>query len=199
MTHQTQDLLQRLAAGDAQAQAAIIDYACDRLRGLTRKMLRGYVRLNRWEETDDIHQQAMLRLHQSLSQVKPVSARQFYGLAATQIRRTLIDLVRHYFGPEGMAANHHTDDDKVEGRGHIAAQHHDSHHEPTTLSRWRDFHESIEKLSDEEREVFQLLFYDGLTQREAADVLEIAEKTVRKRWYAARLSLHLALGQEFPE
>lgn len=199
MTHQTQHLLQRLAEGDMNAQAEIIHYACERLKGLTRKMLQGYSRLSRWEETDDIHQQAMLRLHQSLAQVKPTSARHFYGLAATQIRRTLIDLVRHYYGPEGLAENHHTDDDKAEGRGQLVAQHYDQSHEPKTLSRWRDFHESIENLPDDEREVFQLLYYDGMTQAEAAGILGIAEKTVRKRWYAARLSLHLALGPERPE
>jgi RNA polymerase sigma factor (sigma-70 family) len=198
-TEPTALLLQRLAAGDPGAQGAIIDHACDRLRRLTRKMLQGYDRLRRWEETDDVLQQAMIRLHRSLSEVKPASPRQFYGLAAVQIRRTLLDLVRHYFGPEGSAANHHTDDVKVRDQGGTVAKQNDPLSEPNSIAGWCDFHEAIEKLPDEEREVLHLLFYDGLTQLEAAEILGVTERTVRRRWYDARLALQAVLDGGFPE
>ena len=68
-------------------------------------MFRNYPHLRRWEQTDDVFQTAALKLHRSLAEVKPESVRQFFGLAATQIRRTLIDLARHHYGPEGSAAN----------------------------------------------------------------------------------------------
>lgn len=198
-SQQTAHLLDRLQAGDPAAQAAIIDHACDRLRKLTRKMLGGYSRLRRWEETDDVLQNAMIRLHRSLADVKPASPRQFYGLAATQIRRTLIDLVRHHFGPEGPAASHHTDGADTREEGGSVGQQSDPLDEPENLIEWADFHEAIERLPVEERETFHLLWYDGLTQVEAAEVLGVTERTVRRRWYMARLALQVAFDGHQPE
>ena len=40
------------------------------------------------------------------SDVKPASVRSFINLAAVQIRRELIDLARHYDGPEGPGRHH---------------------------------------------------------------------------------------------
>ena len=65
--------------------------------------------MKRWSETDDVLQNAMLRLHRSLAEIQPECPSQFYGLAATQIRRELIDLARHYYGAQGIGARHHTD------------------------------------------------------------------------------------------
>jgi len=197
MSHQPQqtaELLDRLQDGDPLAQAAIIDHVCDRLRRLTRKMLgEKYARLRRWEETDDVLQHAMIRLHRSLSDVKPASPRQFYGLAAIQIKRTLIDLLRHHFGPEGAAANHHTDGDETRERGGSVSQQADPWTEPENLEEWVAFHEAVERLPDDEREAFHLLWFDGLTQAEAAKVLGVTERTVRRRWYSARLLLQQML------
>ena len=94
----------------AEARDALLNHASDRLEALTRRMLRNFPRLRRWEQTGDVLQNAVLRLHRSLATIRPESARQFYGLAAAQIRRELIDLSRHHFGPEGAAAHHHTDE-----------------------------------------------------------------------------------------
>ena len=70
-TTKLQSLLTGLAIGDADARNEIIEHACERLRMLTHRMLREYTKVKRWEQTDDVHQNAMLRLHRSLVQVKP--------------------------------------------------------------------------------------------------------------------------------
>ena len=75
------------------------------LERLTRRMLKDYARLRRWEQTGDVLQNALLRLHRALASERPRSVRAFLALAATQIRRELIDLSRHHFGPEGQAAH----------------------------------------------------------------------------------------------
>lgn len=107
---QLQVLLDRAADGSGAAYDELIALASQRLLKLTRKMLRNYPQLRRWEQTDDVFQNAVLRLHRSLADVQPQSVRDFFGLAATQIRRTLIDLatqptedlhhVRETFGHE---------------------------------------------------------------------------------------------------
>jgi len=146
-------------------------------------MLRGYPSVKRWSETDDVLQNAMLRLHRSLSEVRPESPRQFYGLAATQIRRELIDLARHFNGPEGIGANHHTDDGEVvRAKPSVGV-------EPENLEGWTQYHESVENLPEDQREVVSLLWYEDMSQPEAADVLGISLATLKRRWQAARLTL----------
>ena len=108
-SHDLQLLLSRGIVGDVAAYDEVLARASKRLLALTRKMLRNYPHVHRWEQTDDVFQQATLRLYRSLEDVKPESTASFLRLAATQIRRTLIDLARHHFGPEGPHARHHSD------------------------------------------------------------------------------------------
>jgi len=167
--------------GDVDVRNQVVTHVCERLRLLTRKMLRGYPTVKRWSETDDVLQNAMLRLHRSLSEVQPESPRQFYGLATTQIRRELIDLARHFNGPEGIGANHHTDDGKICEANPGA--------EPENLESWTEFHQAVEALPDDQRDVVSLLWYEDLSQPEAAEVLGISLATLKRRWQMARLAL----------
>ena len=166
---------------------------CQRLEALTRRMLRHYPRLRRWEQTGDVLQNAVLRLHRSLATVRPESPARFYGLAAAQIRRELADLARHHFGPEGAAAHHHTDG--AEQAGGPVGSKADPSGEPSTLAEWTEFHEKVQLLPEAEREVFGLVWYEGLTQAEAAQVLGVTERTVKNRWRSAKLELQRLLGE----
>ena len=148
--------------------------------------------MRRWEQTDDVLQNALLRLHRSLKEVKPNSVPEFLGLAATQIRRSLIDLARHHFGPRGDAARHETDRSGEE-RGSLVKHHPDRTYEPQSLQQWSNFHEQVEALPDREREVFNLLWYDGLDQSEVASVLAIDVRTVKRRWRSARMMIREAM------
>jgi RNA polymerase sigma factor (sigma-70 family) len=176
---------------------AVINHASDRLEKLVRKMLTNYPRLRRWEQTGDVLQNAVLRLHRSLVTIRPESVRQFYGLAATLIRRELIDLTRHHFGPEGAAARHHTDgagakpgsDARVESQA-------DSRGEPSSLAEWTEFHEAVQRLPDAEREVFDLYWYEGLDQKSVASLLNVTDRTVKSRWRSAKLLLRGILADD---
>jgi len=186
-TTRLQNWLELARKGDTDLRNEIIEHACERLRRLAHKMLQHYPRVRRWSETDDVLQNAMLRLHRALAQVKPQSASQFYGLAVTQVRRELIDLARHYYGAEGHGAHHHTDGGKA------AEVKPAEEHEPETLESWTEFHEHVEKLPEEQRDVVGLLWYEGLSQPEAAAVLDISLATLKRRWQAARLALYEVL------
>ena len=76
-TTELQKWLDLLRDGDPAGQGKLIDHACERLRKLTRKMLRGYPVVRRWEQTDDVFQDAMLRLYKALVDVTPESLRHF--------------------------------------------------------------------------------------------------------------------------
>src|SRR5688500_2621094 len=98
--------LDRLKGGDAAARDDLIRTAADRMLLLTRQMLRRYQGVARWEATDDVCQNAMIRMCRALEQIVPPAPLDFFKLASTQIRRELIDLARHYHGPQGHGANH---------------------------------------------------------------------------------------------
>ncbi len=53
-------------------------------------------------------------------------------------------------------------------------------------------------LPDELSSVFDLIYYQGLTQAEAAEVLGVSEATIKRSWREARLALHDALGGRLP-
>jgi RNA polymerase sigma-70 factor (ECF subfamily) len=194
-TSEAQDLLERHRAGDPSARDGLIGLAQGRFVALARAMLRRHPHVRRWEETDDLLQAALVRLHRSLAQVRPESVRHFDNLAATQIRRELIDLARSYHGPEGLGANHHTDGTDPGGRlGQVA----DGTGRPDSLEGWVAFHEAVDRLPEEEREVANLLWYDNMSHAQAAGVLGVAAKTIQRRWASARLMIRDAMDGEQP-
>lgn len=193
---QIQLRLDRLRAGDESARDELLKVACDRLGRMARKMLRGYPGVRRWEQTDDVLQSAALRLWRSLEQVQPASVRGFIGLAAEQIRRVLIDLARHYDGPAGPGS-HHPVRTGPDGSGGPPDPGTDTDN-PARLAAWTEFHQHVAALPAEEKEVFDLLWYQGLPQADAAALLGVTERVVRYRWRAARLRLHERLGGRSP-
>lgn len=193
--------LVRLRGGDPAAREQLLAFAAGRLSELARRLLRRSPRVRRWEETDDVFQNAMMRLCRALREVTPGSMREFLALAATQIRRELIDLARHHYGPLGEAGHHATEwRDPAAGVSDAAGPPDRPGPRPEAdAAFWIDFHESVDRLPVEEREVLDLLWYQGLTQPEAASVLGISERTVARRWQAVRLRLAAGLDLASPE
>ncbi|MGB7344463.1 MAG: sigma-70 family RNA polymerase sigma factor [Pirellulaceae bacterium] len=199
-TAQLRLLVDRVVADDPDAFDELAARATERLRALSHTMLRKYPQVKRWEDTDDIMQAALMRLHRSLKEVRPATTREFYGLAVTQIRRSLIDLVRHYCGPQGHGANHHSQGGGKaadDSGGYLAKAAADSE-SPETISDWAAFHETVEKLPAEEQEVFTLIWYGGLLRKDVATLLAIADKTVLRRFNRARIQLQELLGDDAP-
>jgi len=199
--HSTQIRLciDRMRSGDTSARDELLGHASERLTRLTRKMLRDFPGVHRWEQTDDVLQNAALRLCRALGEVQPTTVADFLRLAAAQIRRELLDLARRYSGPHGLGAHHASE--VGAGTAPAAAAEPsvtDTTHDPDRLSAWTDFHREVEALPAEEREAFDLLFYQGLPQAEAAAVLDVSVRTIKRRWQAARLRLVQNLGGKMP-
>ena len=105
-TTQLHAWIDRLRTGDRGARDDLLRGITGRLYPLAQKMLGRFPNVRRWADTDDVLQNAQLRLLLRLETVRPDSTRSFFGLAAEQIRRELIDLARHFYGAEGIGANH---------------------------------------------------------------------------------------------
>src|SRR5262245_51788801 len=87
-------LLKRHKAGDPEAVNAIIAHCQERLKHLTRHMLRKFPDVHRWEETSDVFHNVVLRLASALRCLTFDTPTDFLRLSACQIRRELIDLSR---------------------------------------------------------------------------------------------------------
>jgi RNA polymerase sigma factor (sigma-70 family) len=198
---QIQGCIDRMRSGDALARDELLAIALERLTRLTRKMLRDFPGVHRWEQTDDVLQNAALRLHRALGEIQPPTVADFFRLAAAQVRRELIDLARRYSGAEGLGAHHASIAAAGKGTEVQAAagpSPTDTTYDPDRLASWTEFHCQVESLPVEEREAFDLLFYQGLSQAEAAAVLDVSERTIKRRWQAARLRLVQTLGGKMP-
>ncbi|TWT90754.1 RNA polymerase sigma factor [Pseudobythopirellula maris] len=198
-TSEVERLLGRLRDGDDSARAELLQAACDRLMRITRTIKRTFPKVGRWEQTEDVFQNASMRLYQAMESVEIADARHFYRLAAMQIRREMIDLSRRYQGPLGQGANHQTQmATPADQSGAMKFEAAEVTNNPQAVAEWGEFHEAIERLPADEREVTELLWYHGLPQQEAADLLGVDVRTIKRRWRSARLALHEALGGELP-
>ncbi len=158
-------------------------------------MLHRFPDVRRWVETDDVLQSAVIRLLRALQEVRPGSVRDFFGLAAEQMRRELLDLARRFRGPEGLAARHqsHPPGDSTAGPGLDPPDRSD---DANDLERWSAFHEGVAGLAPEEREVVGLIFYQGWTQIQVAELLQVSVRTVQRRWESALRTLRAGMQKE---
>lgn len=197
-TAQLDDCLARFRRGDVTARDELLAQVYERLQRLTRKMLGGFPGVKRWTETDDVLQNVLVRLLRALQDVRPPCMRGFFALSTELIRRELLDLARHYQGPHGVGAHHQSNAGGDEAGQPVYEKAGESH-EPSRLAVWREFHGRVHDLPEEEREVVGLLFYQELTQAQAAEILGVTVRTVQRRWHSALVHLHDLLQGHWPE
>jgi RNA polymerase sigma-70 factor (ECF subfamily) len=193
-------LVSRHQHGDAAATDELLRRTSARIQGIARRMLHRFPGVRRWEQSEDVVQNATLRLLRALRQMRPDTLRSFYWLAAEQIRRELLDLARLYYGPLGLG-KHHDGDLRLEGDGgELMARREPAApaESPEEAERWAAFHEAVARLPPEEREVFGLTFYHGWGQKEIGELLRKGERTVRRRWRSAMMRLHDLLEGQLP-
>ena len=171
--------------GDPAAEPIIrelLERAVGRLRLLCATLLyKSYPRLTRPPvnlETDELLGGVVAALLRGLRTVRPQTVRQFFALASQHMRWQLNDLARRLDEQAGAAAL---------AESGVAAP-------PSSSSSGltpdgRRMLAAIEGLPEPEREVFELVRIQGLTQAEAATVVGVSEKTVQRRLNRARLLL----------
>ena len=190
-----QRCIERLDANHADAREELLRLTYDRLLVMIRGLMARYPRLRRWEQSDDVLANVHVRLLRCFDRVAVVSACHFLSLAATNMRRELIDLCRHYYGDEGLGTNHATPCNDGEGEAALAQEAGRGRDDPAILAEWAELHEHVARLPDEEREVMDLHWYHDLSQREVAALLCVSLKTVKRRWVAAKARLAARLGR----
>ncbi|MEZ6066402.1 MAG: RNA polymerase sigma factor [Planctomycetaceae bacterium] len=191
MSHQSQTEivdghLARLLNGERSAVNDLLEHAAIRLQHLTRKMLAGFAQVRRFEQTDDVLQNALIRLSRALEDATPEDSRHFFRLAALQIRRELIDLARRYSGKVTLSLDAASGDEESPQAEYTPAE---QTNDPRKVAEWTEFHRLVQELPDNEREVVDLLLYNGLSQQEAAETMKVDVRTIKRYWQRARLTL----------
>lgn len=173
--------------------AVLAQRARDQLVGLTRehmvqtarRMLRSFRRVKRWCDTDDVVQEAAIRLRRALDAVSPNSSRALLGLAAVQVRRELLDLAKRHSRDTSLLNHLDSNVRRIEGR-EIERTASAETPEDDDMERWVAFHEVAASLPEEEREVFDMVWYLGASQDDVAKTLGCSSRTVRRRWDSAK-------------
>lgn len=189
-TEETLMLLQnvdRFRAGDLKAADQLFRTIGQRLEHLARRMLTDFPTVRSFADEGDVVQGASLRLLSALRELRPQSSREFFGLAAVQIRRELLDLARQF---TARMHPHVGKDEETEP--------HDRAPAGDELDLWTRFHQAVEKLPVEEREAIGLIFYHGRSRLEAAEILGVSERTIGRWWQSGCERLNKQLGGELP-
>jgi DNA-directed RNA polymerase specialized sigma24 family protein len=181
----------RFNAGDPAAKNDLIGHVRHRLTVLTRRQLRGsggFTQVARWNETDDVVQEACVQLSRTLQQEPINSGDHFLRLAALHIKRALLNMHAHVNTQSHYSARLERDlarsDDRGEdGRLTMAPARTDA------LFRWDKFLDRFKTLSAEQRQMLDDVFFNGCTQQEAADRLKIGITAFKDRWRTLKLQL----------
>jgi RNA polymerase sigma factor (sigma-70 family) len=191
-------LLCRCATGDDVAREELIAHCSARFQTLTRSIMRGYPGVGRWEQTDDVCQQATLKIWEELKLRPFESELHFFRSSARIIRHILIDLSRSYAGPQGLGRNHATfpsvSDRAAAGQAVIEAT--CETYDPQMLAQWSELHTTIESLSPASVEMFDLIYYHEFSQAAVGKLLGLSERHVRRRWGKARDELAASLDRD---
>ncbi|MCE9568077.1 MAG: sigma-70 family RNA polymerase sigma factor [Planctomycetes bacterium] len=183
-----QDCLDRWRAGEKGAADDLLRRAGARLEKLARRMTRSFPNVRGMVDADDILQNSTIRFLRTLLTLRPTSTRDFFNLAAVHIRRELLDIARSAKNKRTVQLDP-TDSSVATPPEPIAPQ--DAGPES---DKWVRFHEAVEELPVEEREVVGLVFYHGWTQDKIAELFQVDERTIRRRWASACQRLRETAG-----
>ena len=192
-TSALQEILDRFLAGDTAAKNSLVDRANGRLLVVARGLLNGFPVVRQHEETAGVLNEAYQRISSALDDVRPATVRQFFGLVALQLRRVLLDLVRKY-GPTDRDGNPRPITILTGGDEDGGLDSPDTGLGADASGAKADVRTAVGTLPRDEREVIDLIFFNGLTQAEAADLLGVHEDTVKRRWLRAKVKLGEALA-----
>ncbi len=169
--------LARIRDGDASAREELFAACRRRLELLVRSALHTkYPNVRRLADTQDVLQDVCIRLDAALQTVPVTTAKHFLCLASNHIRYALLEFAREVRKRERENGRPPADDPPS----------------PATAFSTDEmvaFHEEVDRLPADEREVFWLTYYFGLSRDDTARVLGVSLGTVKLRWARAKVRL----------
>jgi RNA polymerase sigma factor (TIGR02999 family) len=172
-------LLAEASRGDQAAVDALFQAVYVELRRMAKDYLRDERQDHTLQPTALVHE-AYLRLIGG-QQIVWQNRAQFFSIASQVMRHILVDHARkHTADKRGHGAAKLSLDDAVD----MAAA------RDIDLVALDDALVTLASLDEEQSKIVELRFFGGLTIREIAEMLEISEMAVSRKWKTARLWLH---------
>ncbi len=190
------EALEQVAAGDGAAGKRLLALVYGELKRLAASKLAGQARGHTLQPTALVHEAWMRLLGGPAGQAAYRDRGHFFSAAGSAMRSILVDHARRkHADKRGGGARRvgaelpgsGLDGLSVQGEGGIALD---------APERVLAVHEALERLvADFPRaaQVVELLFFAGLTAEEAAAVLDVSERTVKRDWRFARAWLSKAM------
>ncbi|MEO5625247.1 MAG: ECF-type sigma factor [Dokdonella sp.] len=176
-------LLQRLSAGEVQAESELLPMVYAELRLLAARYLRGERAGHTLSPTALVHE-AYLRLV-GTALLAPNDRRQFFAIAARRMRQVLVDHARHRDAAkrggverEAVSLSSLADESNGAGVDAIALD--------QALTRLHD-------MDARKAQVVELRYFAGLEMSDIAELLGVSRATVQRDWDVARTFLFQAL------
>ena len=172
-------LIARARAGDAAAEAELVEAVYPELRRLARRYLSTERKEHTLQTTELIHE-AWLRLFGS-SGVAVQDRTHLVALMASQMRRALVDHARHRSAAKGPGSAVRVSldviDDAIGGPD-------------TDLLAIDEALRALEAVDPRASQVVELRFFAGLLEAEAAEALGVSVATLKRDWTFARAWLY---------
>jgi len=179
-TREVTELLRRMRAGDEGAADRLVPLIYDELHQLAARFLRGERKGHTLQTTALVHE-AYLRLVDQ-QQAAWTDRTHFMAVAATLIRRILIDHARHANAERRGGGKRPASLDAVGDP--VAVE------DPDTLLAIDEALVRLASLDARKARVVELRFFGGLTVDQTATVLSVSPATVDRDWHMARAWLY---------
>ena len=178
-------LLARAAEGDSGAVTSLFDLLYRELRGLAVSAMRSERGDHTLQPTALVHE-AFLRLADDTGSIE--NRRHFFGIAATAMRRILVEhaRARHAVKRGGHAPRVSIDDVAVPAPTAL---------DPVDLEALDAALTQLAALDARQARVVELRYFAGLTVEETADVLDASPRTVKRDWQMARAWLRREMSR----
>jgi RNA polymerase sigma factor (TIGR02999 family) len=186
-TEPVTQVLQAVGTGEEQAAEKLLPLVYEDLRRLAAAKMANEAPGQTLQPTALVHE-AWLRLSRQ-SRTDWQNREQFYAVAAELMRRILVDRARRRRAWKHGGGLERVDLDAVEAVV------------PQDDALVLEVHDALARLEEEDpvkAEVVKLRFFVGLENAEAAAILGISEKTVRRHWTFAKAWLFRAMQQRRP-
>jgi RNA polymerase sigma factor (sigma-70 family) len=181
-------MIERLASGDVAARRLLLERAHQRVVRIAATIFRAdFPELRDRHELESVVSETWMRLEKSLEAVHPRTVDEFFGLVIVKIRQVLLDMARRQNRADRGQRFQSVNDDLSEAQG--ALEPGDTTYEPGKLALLAEFHQQVAGLDGQERRVFELAYYGGLTQAEIARVIGLHPRKVCRLWFSATQQL----------
>ena len=183
MAEQLTVLLSRMQAGDRAARDAVFEAAYPSLRRLAHARLRDGGRNTILDTTALVHE-SYLRLVQT-GELKIEDRRAFFGYASTVMRSVIVDTACARLAERrgGQVQKMTLMPDLV----------HELGGDEETIIRVHEALQELESANPRAAQMVEMRYFGGYSDKEIAETLDVAERTVQRDWEKAKLVLQAIL------